>query len=162
MQASSYGRSSGLRITVTVIIALILSKLPLPDFVREARPDLLLLLVIYWSLSSPRNFGLMFAWVCGLAVDVLSGTILGQHAVAFLVVAFLTHRFQLRMRVFPIYHQTLTVFMLLALYEFVVFWIDGIIGPAITTWMRWLPVFTSALLWPLLVTVLDTWNRGRR
>jgi rod shape-determining protein MreD len=158
----SYGRSSGWRIAFTVLIALILSITPLPDALSVARPHLLLLLVIYWSLSAPRVSGLMFGWLCGLAIDVLSGMILGQHAVAFLLIAFLTHKFQLRMRVFPIYHQTLTVFMLMALYEFVVFWIDGIIGPAITTWARWLPVLTSALLWPLLVAVLDTWNRRSR
>lgn len=158
----SYGQSSGLRIALTVVVALVLSITPLPDALRAARPHLLLLLVIYWSLSAPRISGLMFGWLCGLAVDVLTGKILGQHAVAFLLVAFLTHKIQLRMRVFPIYHQTLTVFMLMAVYEFVVFWIDGIIGPAITTWVRWLPVFTSALLWPLLVAILDTWNRRSR
>jgi len=133
----------------------------LPDVIEKARPELLLLLVIYWSLSAPRIAGLTFAWVCGLALDLLTGPILGQHALAFLLVAFLTHKFQLRMRVFPIWHQTLTVFMLLALYEFIVFWIDGIIGPAITTWTRWLPVLTSTLLWPVLVAFLDTWNRRR-
>jgi rod shape-determining protein MreD len=97
-----------------------------------------------------------------MAIDFLTGPILGQHAMGFLVVAYATHKLQLRMRIFPIYHQTLTVFMFLAIYQFVVFWIDGIIGPAITTWMRWLPVFTGALIWPVLVAVLDTWNRSRR
>lgn len=159
---ANYGGSSALRLTATVIIALIFSITPLPDLLRPARPHLLVLLVIYWSLSAPRLSGLMFAWLCGLAVDVLSGKILGQHAAAFLLVAFVTHKLQLRMRIFPIYHQTLTVFMLMASYEFVVFWIDGIIGPAITTWMRWLPVITSTLLWPVLVAALDTWNRRSR
>jgi rod shape-determining protein MreD len=159
---SGDGRSSGLRIALTTVVALILAIVPLPEPIRQARPHLLLLLVIYWSLSAPRIAGLMFAWLCGLAIDVLKGTILGQHAAAFLLVAYLTHKFQLRIRIFPIYHQTLTVFMLLALYEFVVFWLDGIIGPAVTTWLRWLPVLTSAVLWPLLVAVMDTWNRGRR
>lgn len=159
---ASDGRSSGLRIAVTTLIALIFAIVPLPEVLRPARPHLLLLLVIYWALSAPRVAGLMFAWMCGLAIDVLKGTLLGQHAAAFLLVAYLTHKFQLRMRIFPIYHQTLTVFMLLALYEFVVFWIDGIIGQAVTTWLRWLPVLTGTLLWPLMVAVLDTWNRGRR
>lgn len=150
-----------LRVAVTVLIALMFAITELPGAIERARPELLLLLVIYWSLSTPRIAGLTFAWVCGLAVDVLTGPIVGQHALAFLFVAFLTHKFQLRMRIFPIWHQTLTVFMLLALYEFLVFWIDGIIGPAITTWTRWLPVLTSTLLWPVLVAVLDTWNRRR-
>jgi rod shape-determining protein MreD len=154
-------RINRLRVTVTVVIGFIIAIMPLPDVLRPARPDFLLLLVIYWSLSAPRIAGLLFAWLSGLAIDVLSGTILGQHALAFLVVAFLTHKFQLRMRIFPIWHQTLTVFMLLALYQFVVFWIDGIVGPGITTWLRWLPVLTGALVWPVLVAVLDTWNRRR-
>jgi rod shape-determining protein MreD len=120
------------------------------------------MLVIYWSLSAPRIAGLLFAWLCGMAIDLLKGTTLGQHALAFLLVSFLTHKFQLRMRIFPISQQTVTVFMLLVLYEFVVFWTDGIIGYPVTTWMRWIPVFTSALLWPALVALLDTWNRRSR
>lgn len=155
-------RSSGMRVAFTVLIALIFAILPLPDAIEPAKPNLLLLFVIYWALSSPRMAGLMFAWFCGLAIDLLKGPLLGQHAAAFLLVAFLTHKFQLRMRIFPIYHQTLTVFMLLALYEFALFWIDGIIGQPVTTWMRWLPVFTSTLLWPVLVAMLDTWNRRSR
>lgn len=160
--AVSDARVGRLRVTVTVILALIVSILPLPPALDVARPDVLLLLVIYWSLSAPRIAGLMFAWLCGMAIDVLKGTTLGQHALAFLLIAFLTHKFQLRMRIFPIYHQTLTVFMLLALYQFLVFWLDGIIGQPITTWMRWIPVFTGALLWPVLVAIMDTWNRRYR
>jgi rod shape-determining protein MreD len=151
-----------LRIAFTIVAALVLTIVPLPEPIRAARPDLLLLMVIYWSLSAPGTIGLMFAWLCGLAIDLLQGSVLGEHAAAFLLVGFLTHKFQLRMRIFPIYHQTLTVFMLLALYEFVVFWIDGIIGPAVTDWRRWLPVISSTILWPLLVAALDTWNRRNR
>lgn len=158
---ASDGHIGRLRVTVTVILALVFAIVPLPSSIEPARPDLLLLLVIYWSLSAPRIAGLSFAWLCGLTVDLLNGTLLGQHAAAFLLVAFLTHKFQLRMRIFPIWHQTLTVFMLLALYQFLLFWIDGIVGPGITTWRRWLPVFTGALLWPILVGMMDTVNRRR-
>ena len=115
----SDGRISRLRVTVTVVIALILAVLPLPHWMDIARPYLLLLLVIYWSLSAPRIAGLLFAWLCGLAIDVLKGTTLGQHALAFLLVSFLTHKFQLRMRIFPLSQQTVTVLLLLLLYEFV-------------------------------------------
>jgi rod shape-determining protein MreD len=156
------GRIGRLRVIGTTLVALILAVVPLPDSIDAARPDLLLLLVIYWSLSAPRIVGLLFAWLCGLTIDLLKGTTLGQHAAAFLLVGFLTHKFQLRMRVFPIWHQTLTVFMLLALYQFLVFWIDGIIGQPVTTWLRWLPVLSGALLWPLLVAIMDTWNRRSR
>ena len=158
----SDGRISRLRVTVTVILAVIFAVLPLPEPINAARPDLLLLLVIYWALSAPRIAGLLFAWLCGLSIDVLKGIILGQHALAFLVVAYITHKNQLRIRVFPMSQQTATVFMLLAVYQFIVFWLDGIIGQPVTTWMRWLPVISGAMLWPILVAVLDTWNRRNR
>ena len=158
----SDGRISRLRVTVTVIIALILAVLPLPHWMDIARPYLLLLLVIYWSLSAPRIAGLMFAWLCGLAIDLLKGTTLGQHALAFLVVGFLTHKFQLRIRIFPLSQQTLTVLLMLLAYELLVWYTDGVLGYPVTTWARWIPVLTSALLWPVLVGILDTWNRRSR
>jgi rod shape-determining protein MreD len=158
----SDGRISRLRVTVTVIIALILAVLPLPRWMDIARPYLLLLLVIYWSLSAPRIAGLLFAWLCGLAIDLLKGTTLGQHALAFLVVSFLTHKFQLRIRIFPLSQQTLTVLLMLLAYEGLVWYTDGVLGYPVTTWARWIPVLTSALLWPVLVGILDTWNRRSR
>jgi rod shape-determining protein MreD len=160
--AASEARIGRLRVYSTVLLALILAIVPLPHALDIARPELLLLLVIYWSLSAPRIAGLMFAWLAGLLIDVLKGTTLGQHALAFVLVGYFTHKFQLRMRIFPIWHQTLTVFMLLAVYQFLIFWTDGILGQPITTWARWLPVLTSTVLWPALVAALDTWNRKSR
>lgn len=145
----------------TVLLGLVFSIVPLPDVVDPARPDLLLLLVIYWTLSAPRSSGLLFAWLCGMSLDVLKGVLLGEQAVAFLLVAFLTHRFQLRMRIFPLLHQAATVLMLLAVYQFLIFWIDGIAGHPVTTWLRWLPVLTGALIWPLIVAILDSSGRRR-
>jgi rod shape-determining protein MreD len=158
----SGGRIGRFRVTVTVIIALILAVLPLPHWMDIARPYLLLLLVIYWSLSAPRIAGLMFGWLCGMAIDVLKGTTLGQHALAFLVVSFLTHKFQLRIRIFPLSQQTVTVLSLLLIYEGIVWYLDGVLGYPVTTWARWIAVLTSTLLWPILVGILDTWNRRNR
>ena len=159
---ASDGRIGRLRVTITVIAALVFAIVPLPEVVRSARPELLLLLVIYWSLSAPRIAGLTFAWLCGLAMDVLVGVLLGQHALAYLVAAYVTHKRGLQIRIFPIGQQAVVVAALVAVQEFIVFWIDGYIGQPVTTWKRWLPVLTSALLWPVVVAVLDTWNRRSR
>ncbi|MBM0108491.1 rod shape-determining protein MreD [Steroidobacter sp. S1-65] len=158
----SEGRISRLRITMTVIVAIIFAVVPLPEPINAARPDLLLLLVIYWSLIAPRTAGLLFAWFCGLAIDVVKGIILGQHAFAFVVVAYMTHKQQLRMRLWPVPKQALAVCFFLGIYQLAVFWLDGIIGQPVTTWQRWLPVLSGALLWPVLVAILDTWNRRNR
>ena len=150
----------GLRVFFTALIALALTIVPLPQQIDAARPDWLLLLVIYWSLTRPRMSGLMFAWICGIVLDVMRGTLLGQHALAFVLVGFITHRLQLRMRIYPVWQQAFTVLVLLVLYQFLVFWIDGIVGHPVLTWTRWLPVATGALLWPVLVAIMDTVNRS--
>jgi len=156
------GHVSGWRVFISVLAALVLTILPLPRWLEILRPDLVLLVVIYWSLTAPRVAGLTFAWLCGFGIDVIRGMVLGQHAVAFLLVATITHHFQLRMRIFRIWHQAFAVLLLLAIYQFTVFWIDGIVGEAVVTWLRWIPVLTGALLWPIAVAVMDTWNRRRR
>lgn len=156
------GRISFLRILLTSAIALLLTIVPLPDVLGYGRPDWLLLLVIYWSLNAPMLAGLTYAWICGLILDALVGTLLGQHALAFVVTAAAAQHFQLRIRVFPVLHQAFVVLMLVALYQFILFWIDGIVGTAVTSWLRWLPAMVGALLWPVLVAVLDTSNRRIR
>ena len=143
----------------TVAGGLVLAVVPLPGWLAPVRPDFALLAVVYWILTSPRIAGLWYAWLSGLFLDVLQGMVLGQHALGFVIVAFLTHRFQLRMRMFPILHQAGAVLLLLALYQFVMFWIDGLTGHGFTDWARWLPVLSGALLWPLIVAGGDSLTR---
>jgi rod shape-determining protein MreD len=152
----------GFRIFLTVVIGLLLALVSLPDWLRMLRPDFLLLFVIYWSLTGRRFAGLIFAWLCGFCIDLLQGMVLGEYALAFVVVSYLTHRMQLRMRIFPIWQQASVVLLLLTVYRFVIFWIDGLIGEPVTSWSSWLPVLTGALSWPLIVASFDTWIRPRR
>jgi rod shape-determining protein MreD len=156
------GHTGGGRIAISAILGLVLTIVPLPRWLEVMRPDFLLLFVVYWSLTAPRVAGLTFAWICGFGIDLLRGVVLGQHALMFLLVAAFTHHFQLRLRIFPVWQQATAVLMLLFVYQFGVFWIDGIIGQPVMTWVRWLPALTGALLWPTLVAALDTWNRRRR
>jgi len=156
------GNTGSLRIAVSAIIGLLLAIAPLPHWLEVVRPDFLLLFVVYWSLTAPRVAGLTFAWLCGFGIDLLHGVVLGQHALMFLLVGAITHRWQLQLRIFPVWQQAAWVWLMLLIYQFGVFWIDGIISQPVTTWQRWLPVFSGAILWPTLVAVLDTWNRRRR
>ncbi len=147
---------------LSVAAGLVLAIVPLPDWLDPVRPDLALLAVVYWILMSPRIAGLGYAWLAGLCLDVLRGMVLGQHALGFLVVAFLTHRLQLRMRMFPILHQAGAVMLLLGVYHFIVFWTDGLTGHGYTGWNRWLPILSGALLWPLIVAAFDSLTRRSR
>ena len=139
----------------TFVLALALSVVPLPAAVVAFRPDWVPLILIYWALVTPERFGLVTALWMGLAVDTLTSALLGQHALAMLVVVYLSLRFHLRIRVFPIWQMSMTVFAMLAIYEFVLFWVDGVAGRTVPYVERWAPVVMGALLWPLVLGTLD-------
>jgi rod shape-determining protein MreD len=147
---------------VSVAASLVFAIVPLPAWLDTARPDLALLAIIYWILTTPRVAGLGYAWLAGLVLDALRGLVLGQHALAFLIVAFLTHKLQLRIRMFPLLHQAGAVALLLGLYHFIIFWTDGLTGHGYTGWDRWLPILSGALIWPLIVAAGDTLTRRSR
>jgi rod shape-determining protein MreD len=139
---------------ISVLLGLTLSIVPLPHWLDVARPDVLAIVVLYWAIMVPRAGGITLAFVCGLALDAFKGVVLGQHALALCLATYVAIMLHLRIRIFPIWHQALTVFWLLALYEFVLFWIDGATGHPITNYARWLPAFTGALLWPVFAGLL--------
>jgi rod shape-determining protein MreD len=147
---------------LSVAAGLVFAIVPLPGWLDAARPDLALLAIIYWILNSPRIAGLGYAWLAGLILDTLRGLVLGQNALAFLIVAFLTHKLQLRIRMFPLLHQAGAVLLLLGLYHFIMFWTDGLTGHDYTGWNRWLPIVSGALIWPLIVAAGDSFSRGSR
>lgn len=140
------------------VVALLLSALPLPRFLDYLRPDFLLLIIVWFALAAPRSGGLSFAFAAGLVLDAFQGVILGEHAFAFVAIAYLVHRFYLRIRMFPLAHQMLTVLSLLFFYQFILFWIDGVTGHPVTGWARWVPVLTGTIVWPILVGALSRLN----
>ncbi|NIR61524.1 MAG: rod shape-determining protein MreD, partial [Gammaproteobacteria bacterium] len=93
----------------TVAVALMLAMVPLPEAVDSLRPDWVALVVLYWAIALPQRFGLLFAWIAGLLLDVSMGTLLGQHALGLVLVAAVALRLHQRLRLFPLAQQALVV-----------------------------------------------------
>ncbi len=151
----SRGQARSWPVILTFLIALSLDVTPLPGDLSAWRPPWLALVAIYWALAYPRRYGLAFAWVAGLVLDVLKGGVLGQHALAMTVTVWLVLRFHLRLRVFPPWQQTAAVFGLAAIHQFLVFWVDGMAGGAELGWDRVTPVAVALFAWPMVAFVLD-------
>ena len=142
-------------IIMSMLVGLMLTMMPLPGAIEAFRPDWLALLVIFWAMQLPRTWSVGTAWIIGIVLDVSQGTLLGQHALALCVVAFVTVRFHLLMRVFPLPQLTASVLPILALYQFLLFWINGVAGvhaPAVTYWG---PVVSGTLFWPVVLMFLS-------
>jgi len=147
--------SRRLPVIITFIVGLMLTVMPLPESVEAFRPDWLALVVIFWAMQLPRTWSVGSAWMIGIVLDVSYGTLLGQHALALCVVAFATVRFHLLMRVFPLSQLSATIFALLALYQFILFWVNGVAGVSAPTITYWAPVITGTLIWPFLFMFLS-------
>lgn len=142
--------SRRLPVIATLLVGLMLTIMPLPEAIESFRPDWLALLIIFWAMQLPRTWSIGTAWFIGIILDVSYGTLLGQHALALCVVAFITVRFHLLMRVFPLSQLSATVFALLALYQFLLFWINGVAGISAPERVYWAPVLVAFLAWPVV------------
>jgi len=138
------------RILALTIAALLATVLPLPGWLELLRPDFVALTVLWFTLLSPRLTGLGYAWGAGLALDVFRGALLGQHALALTVIAYIAAKLRLQVRAFPPLQQTAVVLAMLWLNEFLLFWIDGVAGHEVTDWRRWISVPVGAACWPLV------------
>jgi rod shape-determining protein MreD len=143
---------------ISALVALMLAIIPLPFPLDVLRPDFLVLVVFYWCIVAPRVGGLGLAFVAGLALDVLHGIVLGQHAFALTLMAAWATQVRLRVRVFSMLQQSLTIFAFLAGYQFILFWIDGATGNPVTSLSRWFAPVIGALIWPVLAGFLNRLN----
>lgn len=154
-------RNPVLIIFLTAIMALVLTVLPLPMWLAIARPNFLVITILYWSIMVPRAGGLLLAFIGGLALDVLQGPLLGEHALALAFASFLAIRFNLLIRAKPLFEQSLFVFAALMAYEFLLWVIDGWSGHPLTTWTRWVHTVTGGLIWPIVAGLLGRFHSTR-
>jgi rod shape-determining protein MreD len=146
------------RMIVTAAIGLILTVLPLPPWLAIARPGFLVLTVLYYSIAAPRVGGIALAFFSGLLLDVFQGPVLGEHALALSLVAYVVVREHQKIRSKPAFQQSLIVFAALVTYEFILFAIDGWTGHPITNPLRWTHTVSGAILWAPVAAVLAATN----
>jgi rod shape-determining protein MreD len=151
----------GLAVAATTLVALALQALPLPYWLSILRPAFVVIAVLYWSVLAPRAGGIALGFLAGLSLDVFRGSVLGQHALAVSLVTYLAIRFHLQIRNKPIFQQALFAFAALALYELVVWAIDGWSGHPVASSLRWLHPITGGLFWPVAVILLDRARTAR-
>lgn len=152
---SKYHANRNLPVFMTIVVALMLTMMPLPDSMSAFRPDWVALIILFWAMTVPRSYGVGAAFITGIFVDVAQATLLGQYALALVVITYITVKSHLLIRVFPLLQLTATIFALLALYQFLLFWINGVAGVEAPAVSYWGPVITGTLIWPLLYSFMS-------
>jgi rod shape-determining protein MreD len=144
------------------VIAFLLTIIPLPEGVDYFRPDWLCLVLVYWCMALPQRVGIGIGWLAGLCLDAARGTVLGQHALGLAIVAFLTRKTHRRIRVFPLWQQSLGILFFLLVNQVLMSWINGMLGYPSQDFWYLAPVLGSILLWPGVFIILRDLRRHFR
>ncbi len=155
MSRTSAQRHFGWLLPASLMVALALTALPLPGLGITLRPDWMALVILYWALFAPRALSLWIIVLSGLCLDVLLGTLLGQHALALVIMCYLPLKLHLRMRVFSGIQLSAAVFGLIWVYEFILFWVNGVANQTTYFHDYWVPVLTSTVIWPVVLLLMD-------
>ncbi|MCK5902736.1 MAG: rod shape-determining protein MreD [Cocleimonas sp.] len=148
-------------IIVSILLALFLILLPWSDNLLRWRPEWVALTLIYWCLVLPDKISLLLAWFAGLFVDVIYGTILGQHALGMILVVFMSIRLLPRLSPGSLWHQYLLISLVLGTYFLINLWIMSATGSNPATWAYWLPLLSSLIIWPVYRWVLHLFHIER-
>jgi rod shape-determining protein MreD len=155
-------RESVTTLVQVLIVALLLTLLPLPDAIRPLWPYWVGLVLLYWALEIREMVSLGMAFLIGLLLDVLTGGLMGTNALSLVVMIYLVQRFRARLRFFPPWQQALSVLALLVNDRIIRLWISSLLGEPMPTWHYWLSPMTGMVIWPWLFLLLDRIRADRR
>ena len=147
---------------VSLLLALLLGLLPLPEMLQPLRPYWLALVMAYWVIEGNDRVGLGAAFAVGLVADLAFGGLLGEQALRLVVMTFILQRFRTQLRFFPMAQQALAVGGLLLNDRVITTAVHLALGEPLLPWMYWWAPLLGMLLWAPLFLLLDALRMGRR
>ena len=153
---------NGWVLPVSLLLALLLGLVPLPEALQPFRPYWLALVLAYWLLEAPERVGPGVAFAIGLVADVAFGSLIGEQALRLVVLAFILDRFRARLRFFPLSQQAATIGVLLLNDRVINAVVHVVLGVPQLPWAYWLAPLVGMMLWAPLHVLLDALRLRRR
>ena len=139
-------------IIASFAIAMFINFLPWRDL--RVVPDFVALVLVFWCVRQPRLVGLGVAWALGLITDAGNGVLLGQHALAYSIIAFLGIWLSRRILWFGPGLQALHVGAILLVGQAVALLVRVIAGDSFPGWALLVGPIAGAILWPVVSWLL--------
>lgn len=141
-------------VLLSLSIATIFNLLPWHGLALRLRPDFLLLTLLFWTVYEPRRVGIGTAFFFGLFMDVADAAVLGQHALAYTLAAYVALRYHRRLALFSVPVQAFYVFVLLIAVQAIILLVRVIGGGTFVGLSYFLASLTAAAIWPIIFAVL--------
>ena len=139
-----------IRLLLTLLMALILTIVPLPNILEQARPPWIFLIVLYCQFYLPNYFNVTLIFILGFMLDSLLATVIGEHALSLCFVAWLANSKARRFPLFSIGQQMVFIGFFAMSYQLIILLCDAFLGYQV----KWLTLIAmslvSVLLWPWL------------
>ncbi len=147
---------------LSLLVAFLALLLPWSENALQIRPDFVLLVIIFWLIRAPQLCNVGTAWFVGLFVDLATGGVFGQYALAYTLTAYFAVIYQRRLVLFNGMQQAFYVFLLLIISQLTLLLLKLFSGAEAFGWQYFLPSFTGILLWQIAVLFgLKTGGRSR-
>jgi len=117
-------------------------------------PDFVALVLAFWCVRQPRLVGIGIGWTIGLLTDAGNGVLLGQHALAYSLLAFLAIWLSRRILWFGPGLQALHVALMLLVAQAAALLVRLAAGDLFPGWPVFVGPLAGALLWPAVTWFL--------
>ena len=131
----------------SLVVAFLLSILPWSGTWLLARPDFVVLVLIFWAVQEPRSIGQGIAFALGLLMDVSDSMLLGQHAFAYVIAIFGAQVLRVRILTFGLAEQTLHVLSIMVVTSAVMLLLNLLLGADFPGPAYFISPVVTALLW---------------
>ena len=148
-------------IVITLIVALLANLLPWSGAALWVKPDFVALLVLYWCIEQPRKFGFIAPWLLGLFMDVADGTLFGQHALSYSLLAYAGIVLHRRVLGFTGSAQVAHVVILLLMNDLIVLVVRALAGADFPGFQYFIGSFVAGALWLPLGVLLKLPQRPK-
>ena len=136
----------------SLLVALLVNMLPLGR--QPWMPDLLALVLVFWSVHQPLRIGIATAFLFGLVMDVHQTSLLGQHALAYTALSYFAIMVHRRLLWFTVPSQALQVLPLFGSAHAIELAIRLFAGGSFPGWTLVLAPMLESLLWPVATVIL--------
>ncbi|QDX81742.1 rod shape-determining protein MreD [Denitratisoma sp. DHT3] len=139
-------------IWLSLALALFLNMVPFGQL--PGIPDWVILVLIFWCIHQPFKIGMGAAFLLGIAMDVVDGSVMGQHALAYVPIAYVAGGLSRRILWFPLMEQALQILPMLLGAQLIMLVARMLAGGAFPGLAWFLASVVGAALWYPLTYLL--------
>ena len=148
--------ASSLFVLMSLLTALLLNMVSSISLFGNAAwtPDFLAVVLVFWCVHQPRLVGIGVAFFFGVTMDVYQGSLLGQHALTYTALGFLSAMSHRRLLWFSVPSQAMQVLPIFLLAHLLELFVRMVFGGLFPGWLIFFAPLLEALLWPLISVML--------